>query len=309
MHFWFFPLSLLHSAHQMRYRHKNTKILSSKTDMDSAYRRLHAAIQSALSCITIIEEIAYILFRLPFGAKPAVGIFSILSDITTDLTSEIAYDPTWIPEETHSDLFDLIESLPTKTYDDTIPFGQAEKLFVDIPPTDICFDNYIDDLIGIGIDTERIRKALKHAPPLAFHVLFRPLIYDDPIPRNRIINEIKHPAEGLLEETKRILGWFINFRKFRISLPFDKLKDWSYDLDACLKNKKCKFKVLESLIGRFNHAGYILPFSKYFINRLRYCLKQATKRNYKIVYFTSKELEILSLWKNCFFKPPLKGLI
>ena len=80
--------------------------------------------------------------------------------------------------------------------------------------------------------------ALKHAPPLALHVLFRPLVKDDPIPCNRIINEIKHPAEGLLEEVKRILGWIVDFQKFKVSLPMDKLKEWAYDIDDCLKNKK-----------------------------------------------------------------------
>ena len=179
---------------------------------------------------------------------------------------------------------------------------------MDIPPKDICFDIYIDDLIGIGLDKPAIRKALKHAPPLALHILFRPLIPEDPIPRNRIINETKHPAEGLLEEVKRILGWIIDFRKFTISLPIDKLKDWSYDINTCLKNKKCKVKTLESLIGRFNHAGYILPFGKYFLNRLRYRLKKSTARNYKTVYLEQKELEDLSLWKKLLFQATTTGI-
>lgn len=62
---------LLHQAHQMRFRFKKTKILCFKTDMDAAYRRLHAALVSALSFITVIEKIAYLLLRLPFGAKIA----------------------------------------------------------------------------------------------------------------------------------------------------------------------------------------------------------------------------------------------
>lgn len=56
--FGFCLLRLLHSAQQMRFRHKNTIIFSSKSDMDSAYRRLHATLKAALSCITIIDEIA-----------------------------------------------------------------------------------------------------------------------------------------------------------------------------------------------------------------------------------------------------------
>ena len=59
--FGFCLLRILHSAHQMRFRHKNTRILSSKSDMDSAYRRLHATLKAASSCITIIDKIAYTL--------------------------------------------------------------------------------------------------------------------------------------------------------------------------------------------------------------------------------------------------------
>ena len=62
--------------------------------MNSAYRRLYAPLKADLSCITIIKEIAYILFRLPFGSSPAVGLFSILSDVANDLTTKIAEDVT-----------------------------------------------------------------------------------------------------------------------------------------------------------------------------------------------------------------------
>ena len=86
-----------------------------------------------------------------------IGLFSILSDITTGLTTEIAEDVTWNPNELHSDLFDLVEGFPVKTYDNTTPFGQAAKLFVNISPKDMCFDVYLDDLIGIGIDKPAIR--------------------------------------------------------------------------------------------------------------------------------------------------------
>lgn len=47
-------LRLLHSFHQMRYRHKKKRVLCTKTDMDSAYRRLHVFIDHALSCITVV---------------------------------------------------------------------------------------------------------------------------------------------------------------------------------------------------------------------------------------------------------------
>ena len=40
--------------------------------MNFSYRRLHALLASTVSSITVIEEVAYILSMLPFGAKIAV---------------------------------------------------------------------------------------------------------------------------------------------------------------------------------------------------------------------------------------------
>ena len=66
--------------------------------MNSAYRRLHAAILVGLSCITIIDDLAYLLLRLPFGSSPAVSKFIIFSDVATDLT--IVWE-SYNKEETH----------------------------------------------------------------------------------------------------------------------------------------------------------------------------------------------------------------
>ena len=132
-----------------------------------------------------------------------------------------------------SDSFPIIEELPVKLCDYNEPFGQAVKVFVDIPPEDIVFDLYLVDIISLGLYNSPNRMILKHAVALALHTLFRPLIKEYPIPCNRIINEIKLPAKGLLEEIKRVLGWIIDFRKFKISLPMDKLKEWPFDIDNC----------------------------------------------------------------------------
>ena len=51
-----------------------------------------------------------------------------------------------------------------------------------------------------------------------------------------------------------------------------------------------------------------LTFRKYFLNRLRYRLKKATARNYKIVYLEDKELDDLSLWTKLLFQAATKGI-
>ena len=82
------------------------RVIASKTDMDSAYRRLHVHMESALSCITVVNNMGHILLRLPFGVSDAGGKFSIPSDIITDLSLQLAEDPSWNPNTTHSDMFD-----------------------------------------------------------------------------------------------------------------------------------------------------------------------------------------------------------
>ena len=153
-----------------------------------------------------------------------------------------------------------------------------------MPSQNIAFENYIDDLIGIALDSPRNRKCLLHAVPLTLHSTFRPVSTKDPIKRDNIINLIKHPAEGLLEEIKTILGWLVNFRTFKIFLPMHKLKEWMIDINNAIKKKSLTLKSLESIIGRLNHAGYILPFGKYFLNRLRSRLKNATRKSTKKLY-------------------------
>ena len=302
---------LSHEVHQMRYRHKAARIISTKTDMDAAYRRVHTSIKCALAVITVVPSpvsLAHILLRLPFGARRAGGKFSVISDTITDLATEISSDDSWDPDLIHSDIYRVIEDLPVNLENSENSFGQAYPLFVDMEPKDIAFDNYIDDIIGIGIDLHRIRKCLLHAPALACHVLFRPVIKSDPIKRNNIINSEKHQAEGLLEEVKVILGWRFNFRSFKVFLPSSKLKDWSVDLDEAIENKKIKTKTFESIVGRLNHAGYVVPFGKYFLNRLRKRLTRVRQRNYRTTIFELKEIEDLILWKKLLFHACINGI-
>ena len=156
--------------------------------MDAAYRRLHASLDSAVSSITVIDKIAYLLLRLPFGAKIAADRFSVVSNMINDLALELSLDTYWDPDSLKSNSYEFIENLPTKVLEDNIPFGQAEELFISMPSQDIAFENYIDDLIGIALDSPRNRKCLLHAVPLTLHATFRPVIVKDPIKRDNIIN-------------------------------------------------------------------------------------------------------------------------
>ena len=122
-----------------------------------------------------------------------------------------------------------------------------------------------------------------HTVPLALHSTFYPVIAEDPIQRDNVINTIKHPAEGLLEEIKTILGWVVNFRSFEVYLPMHKLKEWLFDIESAIKHSSLHVTVLESIIGRLNHTDYVFSYEIYFLNRLRIRLKKAGRRKYKKV--------------------------
>ena len=107
----------------MRFCHKFTRLISTKTDLDAAYRRIHATVSAVVACITKIGDLAYLLLRLPFGAKLAGTRFTTVSDSTVDLTNAITNDESWDADEVHSHHYKMINTLPLHLQDNNIPFG------------------------------------------------------------------------------------------------------------------------------------------------------------------------------------------
>ena len=264
--------------------------------MDSAYRRIHANMQAATTCITVIDDLAYLLGRLPFGSAPAPTKFSNVSDTVGDVAQDLALDDTWNPTLLHS-TFDL--DFPPRQEDENTPLARADPLLMHLPPRDIITDNFIDDLFQACLDEGDKPSRIKHAIPLVLEAFFRPLHPDDASPRDPIINMTKHQAEGRLEESKVILGWRINTHTFRISLTDEKARDWIADIDTTTKAGFCTEKQLETMIGRFNHAGFIITIARYFLTRLRYRLKrhqQQSKRK-KHIHMAPWDTKDLIFWR------------
>ena len=285
----------LHGLSDIRRRHPNTPILITKTDMDSAYRRVHAAMQAAVTCITVLMEIAYLLTRLPFGSAPAPALFSIISDSTTDLAFDLSLDPTWDTSSLQSS-FPFLDPKPTME-PSSISFGKADPLIVKLPPRNIVADNFIDDIFMAGVAIGDIPLRLTHAVPIALECLFKPPSSQDATKRTDIINKIKHLAEGLPSEVKIVLGWQINTRSFRVHLTTSKRDDWQHDINLSLMHKQCSKGTLESMIGRFNHVGTIIHTARYFLTRLRYRLNQYQHNNKKcMIKLAPWDINDLKLW-------------
>lgn len=285
----------LHGIHSIRLRFPFHIIGISKTDLDSAYRRIHASIKAALSSITVLDDIAYLLVRLPFGSAPAPSIFSSISDTAADLAQDLCLDPSWDPTTLHSS-FNL--NFPTEYEEPSVPFAPADPLAMQLPPREIVTDNLIDDIFQAGALVNDNEERIRHSVPLILEAMFRPLHPDDEVPRNPIISMKKQKAEGALAERKVILGWLIDTRRFRVFLTPEKHADWVQDIDFSLKRRACSKELLHRMIGRFNHTSVIIHIGRYFLTRLRHRLlqndSQAKHHQIKLLNWEIKDLE---LWR------------
>ena len=233
MHVCFALKRILHGIHNMRFRHPLIVILLGKTDMDSAYRRLHVNWSSAVTCITILDELAYLLNRLPFGSESAPAKFSVISDTITDIAFDLALDPSWDPTKTKSSF--PVENKP-HILDEAISFDQADTPLFNLPPRNIIFDNYIDDILDAALMFDNNILRLQHATPVVLEAIFRKHHIDDATERNNIINLIKHLAEGTLSERNTFLGWIVDTRQFRVFLDNDKANDWLFSINSSSHN-------------------------------------------------------------------------
>ncbi len=79
----------------------------------------------------------------------------------------------------------------------------------------------------------------------------------------------------------------------RVSLPKLKALKWIDEIDEILKADRVKTKILETLMGKLNHAAFVILFSRYFLNRPRHSQNLAEKYGpQKLSEGTCKDLEL-----------------
>ena len=230
-------LRLLHNIHNMRLNHPTEPILINKMDLDAAFRRLHVVLKFALLCTTIVNGIAYILFRLPFGSSPAPCNFCSISEFVIDAAQLLAQDTTWDPKTLHNPNKDKIPP-PAQIYDDTITFDKASPLAIDIEDTSIYIDGFVDDIITVTLGFNHLLERATNAVPLILHCLFRPRDDKESIPRDDILSERKLKGEGALSEIKPVLGWNIDTRQFKVFLSAHKNQLWQQEIDEMIEQTK-----------------------------------------------------------------------
>jgi hypothetical protein len=102
-------------------------------------------------------------------------------------------------------------------------------------------------------------------------------------------------AEGTPSETQVVLGWVLDTHLLLIQLPGDKFIAWTTDIASVLETGTVTFGSLESIVGRLNHAGYVIPMSRHFLNRLRLRLEARGNKRQRLT-LNHEELEDLTLW-------------
>lgn len=262
----------------LRQKFPDCRIVCSKIDYKSAFRRMHLNAETAArACIQLPDQdLALMYLRLTFGGKPCPSEWGALSESVCDLTNALLSNREWDPDTLLNP--QSLELPEPEFLPDEIKLGKARELVMDIPVQDTGYaDVFIDDTFAIVADlpgSDNIKR-LERATLLALHTVARPLDDEEPIPRHEMAARNKFIAEAGVEETKMILGWLFDFRQLVISLPTNKHIAWTDELKRIIETGETTAKELETNIGRYVHVAQILPEINHFLNRLRSLLNRA----------------------------------
>jgi len=290
---------LIHATVRMRRIHPDKRILAAKFDYSDAFRRIVHSGSAAAQSILVVDDIAYIFLRMTFGGAPNPPTWCNFSEMACDLVNELMECEHWDPSALSSPQRKGYTTPPT--VHGTGDLGPARELAVEFTSNrDTSYaDVFIDDIIHIVVAEEQVLRRAEQCAPLVVYATNRPHAGDanEPIPRRNLLGDEKLAAEGTFSDKQIILGWMFNFHSLEISLPPDKLLVWTEDLRPIIDNGFVEIHALESLLGRLNHAAYLLPLGRHFLTRARDHLSRcAQNRKKQRVPLPRETLLDLELW-------------
>jgi hypothetical protein len=89
-------------------------------------------------------------------------------------------------------------------------------------------------------------------------------------------------------ETKIILGWLLNTRSLLISLPDDKHKRWTIDINKLISTTRVRHKIIETTIGRLNHVAGIYRPMRHFLGHLYQAQFRASHSGWTCLSYNEK---------------------
>ena len=299
---------ILHYLAALRSRFPSQRIYLSKFDYSDAYKRLSQSPKATASTVVRFGKIAYFCWQMVFGGSPNPAGFSCFSEILTDLANEIAMSD-YSPAMGSCDTVKESHSVPKETEDPSSPIGEAIRPALEVSVKLTSYrDCFIDDVIDCHLGTlENLHRA-PHVVQLAVQAMSRPHAGEaEPVPRKPLLSPEKLEAEGRSSEIQVVLGWEIRTRPFVVALPFDKYQAWQEDLDRVIREDRATQQETESLIGRLNHASFLIPLSRHFLNEIRVKCLSVPRKKGQHIRFTKEELEDLVLWQH-FLRSAREGI-
>ena len=176
-----------------RAKHPDKRILMSKLDWKSAYRRSHLrgniAIQTITQCIKL--QLCFVALRLTFGGAPNPYKWSEISESVTDLSNALLNCEDWDASVYFSPLQSKIPSVDVNNDNN---FAQALPLSIQTEHNNSGkIDCYIDDTTTIVCEiNDRTIFRAERAALFAFFIVSRIVDSDDPI--NRKIEKCGEPT-------------------------------------------------------------------------------------------------------------------
>jgi len=291
---------ILHYLSALRFRNPGVKIFISKFDYSDAYKRISQSPQAAAATVIRFGKTAYLCWRMVFGGAPNPAGFSCFSEMLTDLGNELAMS-RYSPVMGTSPTVEPSHTVVRETEDPGEPVSPAILPGLQVPTRVESYrDCFIDDIIDCHLDTPQNRERAPHIVQLAVHVMSRPHAGEqvEPIPRRPLLGPDKLEAEGRSSERQIVLGWEIRTRSFQVHLPYDKYTAWRSDMAEVIAKGAASQEATESMIGRLNHASYVIPLSRHFLNELRQKSLSIPRHQRQTIRFSKEELADLSLWQS-----------
>ena len=136
----------------MRSRWPTKPIIIGKTDLDAAYRWIHAHAKTASTYIAIVDQLAFLCLRLPFGTTPAPAEFTTISEAAIDLGNDLLQDRSWDTDDLNLPHRYLL--LPEEKQQSAGHLEKADPLAVEIIYTEVSMDGFINDIITTTVDDD-----------------------------------------------------------------------------------------------------------------------------------------------------------